>query len=130
MYKNVLDSCIKRGPEIGSDHYLLQMELKVKIPKQKQSKKQVQEKIKTWKLNNKDTKERYKEKIREKIVARQEDLLTKDVEEFWTLFKHIITAAAAAAAEVCGKTTVGCGNQKTAWWNEEIKRMIKVKKQL
>jgi hypothetical protein len=24
----------------------------------------------------------------------------------------------------------GCGNQKTAWWNEEIIRMVKVRKQL
>jgi hypothetical protein len=71
------------------------MELEVKIPKQKHSKKWVQEKIKTWKLNNKETKERYQEKIMEKIVARQEDLLTEDVEVFWTLFKHIITEAAA-----------------------------------
>jgi hypothetical protein len=63
----------------------------------------------------------------EKIVARQEDLLTEDVEVFWTLFNHIITGA---AAEVCGKTKVGCGNQKTAWWNEEIQRMVKVEKQL
>jgi hypothetical protein len=63
----------------------------------------------------------------EKSVARQEDLLTEDVEEFWTLFKHIITEA---AAEVCGNTKVGCGIQKTAWWNEEIKTMVKVKKQL
>jgi hypothetical protein len=46
----------------------------------------------------------------EKIVARQEDLLTEDVEEFWTLFKHTITEA---AAEVCGKTKVGCGSRKT-----------------
>jgi hypothetical protein len=120
MYKNVLDSWVKRGPEIGSDHYLLQMELEVKILKQKQSKKWVQEKIKTWKLNNKETKERYQEKTREKIVVRQEDLQTEDVEEFWTHFKHIITEA--AAAEVCGKTKVGCGNWKTAWWNENKKR--------
>jgi hypothetical protein len=42
----VLDSRVKREPEIGSDPYLLQMELEVKIPKQKQSKKRVQEKIK------------------------------------------------------------------------------------
>jgi endonuclease/exonuclease/phosphatase family metal-dependent hydrolase len=33
MYKDILDSRVKRGPEIGSDHYLLQMELEVKIPK-------------------------------------------------------------------------------------------------
>jgi hypothetical protein len=91
MYKNVLDSRVKRGPEIGSDHYLLQMELEVKIPKQKQSKKRVQEKIKTWKLNNKETKERYQEKIMEKIVARQEQLLTEDVELFWTHFKLVVT---------------------------------------
>jgi hypothetical protein len=127
MYKNVLDSWVTRGPEVGSDHYLLQMELEVNIPKQKQSKKRVQEKIKTWKVNNEETKERYQEKIMEKTVARQEDLLTEDVEEFWTYFKHIITEA---AAEVCGKTKVGCGNQRKAWWNEEIKRVVKVKKQL
>jgi hypothetical protein len=46
MYKNVLDSQAKRGPEIGSDHYLLQMELEVKIPKQKQSKKQYRKRSK------------------------------------------------------------------------------------
>jgi hypothetical protein len=42
----------------------------------------------------------------------------------WRSFGQITEAA----AEVCGKTKVGCGNRKTAWRNEEIRRMVKVRK--
>ena len=50
----------------------------------------------------------------------------ENIENAWRTFKNVILQA---ATEVCGVTKVGNKTKRTPWWNDEVKKAIKEKKE-
>lgn len=124
MWRKVKDVEVKRGPEIGSDHFLLKMVLKTeKVTPEKCKRKIVNNKIKCYKLRQNEFKQEY-QKICEDMI--NSNIKKTKIEEKWEDFKNIILIAAESA---CGSTKITNRNiKKTNWWTENIKVAIKDKK--
>lgn len=128
--KDVLDVRVRRGPEIYTDHYLLGAKIKKNTTTQENKRDSnedmMYETIKVYKLRNKDTAFRYTGEINTKIE--REAILDKEenLENLWRVFKKIIIET---AKERCGILKVGNRRKQTAWWNQDIKLEVKIKKQ-
>lgn len=125
--KNTIkDIKVMRGPEIGSDHYLLL--LKTKNIKQNNTTKATNqndtkyEKIRTYKLNDSEIAEQYKQQLKTKWKALQEE---QDIETVWTNFEKTLLQT---TREVCGSYTRNRNKKQTMWWSHEIKKEIEAKK--
>nr|CAH7747709.1 unnamed protein product [Callosobruchus chinensis] len=129
--KDVLDVRVKRGPEIGSDHYMLAAKLKLHKRKNLNTTNMIQDskylkKIKTYKLLDKDVAERYKRSVTEQCMQTQEKWREMDVKRLWIVFKNIVISSAENA---CGVSSMNKSKKQTRWWSDEIKRQVKVKKE-
>lgn len=123
--RQIEDVIVRRGPEIGSDHYLLKMIMKIEKEKPKEERRKVLKKsIRAYRLKEEETKKKYQEIIERKLSKGLEE---KDVEKNWHYLKQTILEA---AEESCGITKVSNQDiKKTAWWTEEIKEKVKQKKE-
>ena len=126
----MLDTKARRGPEIGSDHYLVTTKIKENrdslTDNLKNKVKNVQyESIKTYKLLNEDTSRRYKEILTEKLENWEQVIINGTIEEMWGYLK---SAMLEAAKTVCGYSKKNNSRKQTPWWNEEVKAQIKEKK--
>lgn len=125
--KTVIDCRVHRGYEIGSDHYLVKMRKAVrscgKNPKQPSK----DRKINAYKLRQKEVQLTFKAEIEEKAAILLPTLEEESLDNKWVAFKDILLEAATSA---CGTSKVGNYIKKTSWWSDEIKREIKIKKQL
>jgi hypothetical protein len=74
------------------------------------------EATKTYKLQEKEQAEKYKEYVEQEQMG---------IEEAWQTFKTILQEG---ARKVCGTVVINKNKKQTAWWNEEIKKEIKKKK--
>nr|CAH7736536.1 unnamed protein product [Callosobruchus chinensis] len=129
--KDVLDVRVKRGPEIGSDHYMLAAKLKLHKRKNFNTTNMIQDskylkKIKTYKLLDKDVAERYRKSVTEQCMQTQEKWREMDVKRLWTVFKNIVISSAENA---CGVSSMNKSKKQTRWWSDEIKRQVKIKKE-
>ncbi|KAI5692853.1 hypothetical protein M8J75_002370 [Diaphorina citri] len=126
--KYVRDCRVKRGPEIGSDHHLVVLEMTTERRGQTKNKERTQNKsraIKTYKLREKEAQKNYQDKISEKVSLIS--TVSENLEDMWAKWKTIILES---AAYVCGISTKGPFRKLTHWWSEEIKTMIHLKKSL
>ncbi|KAI5747504.1 hypothetical protein M8J77_015356 [Diaphorina citri] len=126
--KYVRDCRVKRGPEIGSDHHLVVLEMTTERRGQTKNKERTQNKsraIKTYKLREKEAQKNYQDKISEKVSLISTE--SENLEDMWAKWKTIILES---AAYVCGISTKGPFRKLTHWWSEEIKTMIHLKKSL
>lgn len=123
-WKNVQDVKVTRLAEIGSDHYLVKMDLKSKKEeKTDRRRKKTKENIKTYKLKEPEYQRRYMEILNGKF-REEEDI--KEIEGKWENFKDNLLNA---AMETCGKRKIVNKSMKnTEWWNADIKTKIKEKK--
>ncbi|GLV37978.1 hypothetical protein CBL_12296 [Carabus blaptoides fortunei] len=95
-YKNkwshVTNVKVNRNAEIGSDHYLLRMELRVtKIEKNDKRRMRTKEKIKSYKLTELSVQKKYQEILKIKFNRTDKKI---GIEEKWDRFKKIILEAA------------------------------------
>ena len=115
---------VKRGPEIGSDHYLVLGEFNLNIkPKRKIVKETKRKKIRIEKLKEENTKREYHNKIKKKLLGRTR---TTELEDIWSIYKEAILES---ANETCGEKFIGGTNKRTAWWNGIVKLKVKQKKE-
>lgn len=126
----IQDVRVYRGAEISSDHYLLGARLKINetIEKERVVRDYYKKEIKTIKIHKlQDPKIRqdYEEQIKKGIQEVTNNLQEMSIEEKWEKFKEIIYKAGRKA---CGISIAGGSKKRTSWWNEEIKNIIKTKK--
>lgn len=129
--KEVKDIKVKRGCEIGSDHYLVTAKIKKKVVQAEIQRKDTarnetkKDKFRINKLQSYEVREEYKNRIKTLISStRNPDL--NNIEDMWTTFKYIITEATKYA---CGTIRETHNRKQTHWWNAEVKVEVKKKKQ-
>ena len=106
-----------RGTEIGSDHYLvmivIKLELKVEKPKRTRTD---GGSIKVKKLRNREARWQFQARLRRRYnMVRQ--TVGKDIEVAWEELKEGILRS---AAEVCGESRARRERRRTAWWSKEV----------
>ena len=121
--KQVIDVKAVRGAEIGSDHYLVLMKIKLKVRRMKENRQEEgRQQIKLCKLKDEKVRKEYQAVIAELY----EGARGTDIERAWKELKNGIVGA---AMMVCGSTRGRKGEAKrTRWWNEEVKRAVRRKK--
>ena len=129
--KQVIDVKAVRVAEIGSDHYLVLMKIKLNVRNVKKStQERVRQQIKVGKLKDDKVRRKYQAAIAElfeEARARGRTLGT-DVELVWKELKGGIVGA---AMKVCGTTRKRRGETKrTRLWNEKVKCAVRKKKVL
>ena len=128
--KLIKDVRVRRGPEIYSDHLLLVGSFKTTNKceireKKEQNRNSTQISIKSYKLQEAETAEKYESMVNNELQRCKYDTEKMDGEEMWNILKNILIKA---AAQVCGINKINKRCKKTAWWNDEIKKEIKIKK--
>lgn len=122
----VLDTKVRRGPEIDSDHYLVITKLREELEEKNEHKRDKvieYESIRTYKLLEQESAIRYKNTLDKKCKNEQDE--GRNVEELWNYFKNAVLET---AKEICGITRKTNKNRQTAWWSEEIKTQVRIKK--
>jgi uncharacterized protein YukE len=117
---------VRRSAEIGSDHYLVKMNLKIECDIQQESKRKItKEKIRCHRLKEEKVKEKYRENLERYVRTRT---TYQNIEERWEEYKQSLITA---AKESCGITRISNDSKKrTAWWTGEIEKTVKEKKQV
>ena len=129
--KNIKDVKVKREPEIGSDHHLLLAKIKThknslhQIGEQKKINKYNKVAIKNYRLNEKEVAEKYRKEIEKIYTEETTKTKSKEVEEQWSFFKHVLIKSASIA---CGTTCININKKQTKWWNQQLKEHVKIKK--
>lgn len=123
------DVRVKRGAEIGSDHYLLVAKIKINDHQQEETKNKKnlqpeEEKIRAYKLKIPEFRNKYKNIIQNYTTLNTNNS-GKTLEEKWTTFKNMLLST---AKEACGTTKQRRREKHTNWWNSKVKEEIKKKK--
>lgn len=126
IWKRVKNIKVRRGAEIGSDHYLLKMDLiESKGIKAENKRSVANKKIKTHKLKEKVNQEKYQQLLETNLRAISKE--THNLDDMWEQLKNNILDAATLS---CGIDKVSNDTRKkSAWWSTEIKNLIKQKKE-
>lgn len=131
----IKDVRIKRGPEINSDHFLLEIKTNMGLAvadwranndKTVEIESRSQEVIKSYKLTENRIAQQFSEKIDIMLETINIDIKELNVEQTWQLFKDVLLKA---GREICGTTRLNRWRKQTAWWNNQIKEQVKIKKQ-
>ena len=131
--REVRDTRVRRGAEIYSDHFLVLSKIEIGAENQCVEKKNTKEKnqrkevIKTYRLREEGTAEKYREGIEIEMIKIKEQRWEGTSTE--TLWKKIRSSLIQTAKKVCGTKIINERRKQTRWWNEEIKREVKLKKQ-
>ena len=125
-WRMVRDVKVQTQAEIGSDHFLLIMQLVTDSPVNAETKrtKIIKQKIKSYKLRVDNVKQRYQKYLERELDGNQSEL--EDIETKWTNFKRTILNAATSACGVTRNTNKT--NKKTKWWTSDIQQKVKEKK--
>lgn len=126
--KAIKDVKVQRHAEIGSDHYLVRMEVIKKKEETKQTKRKIiiKEKIKSYRLKDEEIKKTYQNKLQNRLIREKAEKI-KGIENKWKNFKENMILA---AKESCGTTkTTNIHYKKSNWWTPELQQKIKDKKQ-
>ena len=122
----VADVKVIRGAEVGSDHYLVLMKLKLKIRKQRKPEKSIKQKLRLNKLMEKEVRRKFQReldiRLRQRACKREEE-----VENTWQGFRDTIKDV---AEKVIGRSRKRRQRRATSWWNEEVKTAVRRKKEL
>ena len=127
--KQVLDVKAVRGAEIGSDHYLVLMKIKLMMERRVRGRdRRVKQQIKINRLKDANFRRKYQVMIGATYdVVKEEKYWTDgDVEKAWEVMREGIVGA---ARKVCGvaKGRKG-GENRTRWWNDEVESAVRRKK--
>jgi exonuclease III len=123
----VLDTRVKRGAELSTDHHLVVSRIRFegKKPDRPRTPKRTT-RIRWEELANENIRTAFEKHIRNRYPMIPN--ATESVEKEWGLFKNAVIEA---ATESCGLKRVGAafgGCQRTPWWNEEVKSAVQRKK--
>ena len=118
------DVKVIRGAEASTDHRLLVADTRIRNNK-KRGKNKEYERLKIEELREPNNRKKYEETIGERLRCMQEFQEEDNIDEMWRKIKETIMKA---AEEICGKKRVNTGKKSTKWWNEELKQIVKEKK--
>ena len=122
----VMDVRVKRGAELATDHHLVvsTLDLSSNEPLRKIKPKN-NHRIKWEALPEEETRQNFEKKIDQRYS--QLSPTATDIESKWNTFK---TTLINVATTTCGVKCVGTQfrQKKTAWWNEEVRKIIGEKK--
>ena len=124
----MVDVKVVRGAELGSDHYLVLMNINMKMERRMRGiDKRMRQKIKINKLKDGEVKRKYQVIMSEMYVAYEGKRYWTggDVEMSWKEMREGIVGAVRKACGVV-KGRKGCGKQ-TRWWNDEVKSAVRWK---
>ncbi|KAG8234532.1 hypothetical protein J437_LFUL013102 [Ladona fulva] len=110
------------GESLTQQHRLVVADCHIKADTKVKHKNQRQQRIMWWKLKEEALRNKFKEKVLEKLR------LPKGVQEWWEINSNIIRKA---GEEILGKIS-GKGppeEKETWWWNKEVQKEIKEKKE-
>lgn len=121
------DARVKRGPEIGSDHYLLVLCRAVeKTHNMNGRQRNMNTKIRIAKLKSNTAQEHFRRTVSEKSTEITPLTTTDNVDTIWKEFKKVILDS---AKDVCGESKCGGRHVKaTTWWNDALKVEVNEKK--
>lgn len=120
---------VKRGSEIGSDHFLTVA--KIKDTRKTKQTQMIHKKgnqiirLRIDKLKEMEIRKKYQENVTE-LIRKTTKPNIDNIEEMWSTFKYIIMEA---SEQSCGTINNKRNNKQTHWWNEEVKIEIKKKKE-
>ena len=115
---------IIRGAVASTDHRLLVADTRIRNNKKKEKKK-IYERIKIEELRKPDNKKRYQEMIGDNLRNMHENREENNIDEMWRQIKETILRV---VTEICGKKRINTRMKRTNWWNEEVKQIVKGKK--
>ena len=123
MRRDVNDVKVIRGAEIGSDHHLVLMKMKVRGRKQAK-KEEKRSQLRSDRLRTKEGRLKYYARLNNRMrEAKCAD--GDDVEAAWKEFKRAVLEVAEV---VCGRKK--CRKEKrTAWWSTEVELAVRRKKE-
>ncbi|KAM4590384.1 uncharacterized protein V3H82_004354 [Fundulus diaphanus] len=125
---HVLDTRVKRGAELSTDHYLVVSWLRWRGRKPVRPGRPKRTVRVCWeRLAESPVRRSFNSHLREnfKHVPRE----AGDIESEWTMFRASI---AEAASRSCGRKVVGAcrgGNPRTRWWTPAVREAVKLKKE-
>lgn len=130
--RNIIrDVRVYRSAELSTDHFLLAATFKVIDDKQydfktrKNNKTEIKT-IKAYRLHTEEIRDKYAELIAMEVLRIEEELQYMTLEEKWQTFKKIVNKA---GTESCGIAISGGSKKRTSWWSQDIKNIIKRKKE-
>ena len=120
--KLVCDIKVIPGEEVFTQHKLVLCDLKLSSSSTK--KKPHTPKLKVWKLEDKHLRSNFAE-----VFSKKVDRLapTHTVEDSWLRIKDLLLESSEL---ICGRTTGLTHRKETWWWNSEVDKVIKAKRQL
>lgn len=129
--KEIMDVKVKRGPEIDSDHYLVVAKARLVTERQgsyieKTQPGKVNKVIKTYKLQETETANQFRENVERKIEDEPKQWEAMNLEQLWSHFKEIVLTT---AKETCGTIVIHKNKKQTKWWSQDIKDEVKIKKE-
>ena len=129
MRRMVTDVKVIPGEECAPQHHLLVCDMLLDIPPL--PKRKFTPRLKTWKLKDPATRERFKETFTQRIASSQEQVneeITLDTEGLWANLRDNLLKT---TEEVCGMTKPqGRWRQQTWWWNDLVDSAVKEKRRL
>lgn len=130
--REIRDVRVIRGPEINSDHYLLKAKTTISCQRVGNNKNKVElrnnnskETIKNYRLMIREVADKYTKKV-EEMIGETRNKKYHNVEEAWETFRNTLISA---ARETCGTSKINRNKKQTAWWNDNVKREVKLKKE-
>ena len=128
--KQVVDTKVVRGAEIGSDHYLILLKIKLRAKRRSggEGHAQTRGKIRINRLKDNDVRREFQVVIGEMYEGARVrgHLCGSDVELAWKEMKDCLVKT---ATRVCGVSKRRKGAVKrTKWWNEEVRCAVRRKK--
>lgn len=128
--KTLIDTRVKRGPEIGSDHFVVVSKFKdIEMGKntttlsEKKQNETKYETIKSYKLRDLNIAKEFEAEINKNLDYKEME--NEDIEHKWNHLKNVMLNA---ARKVCGIKRILKNKKQTSWWTKEIKQQIKQKK--
>ncbi|CAK1580622.1 unnamed protein product, partial [Parnassius mnemosyne] len=127
LRKQVMDTRMFRGADLGTDHYLVITRFRGLFAgwryRTAVTEPQSVCRIRSWKLQEADSRDKYHARVAEKLDTI--DGRKECVERTW---QNLRDGMVSAAEEVCGTIKRGSSKRRDAWWNDEVKEAVKKKK--
>ncbi len=123
----VTDVRVIRGAEVGSDHHLVLMKLRLKVQRPKRHTEAGKCRLKVHRLESREAKVKYQQELRRLQWQMKDMYRGEDVERAWKEFR---LAVIGGAERVVGRSRNRQQKKATTWWSEEVRAVIKSKKNL
>ena len=122
----VEDVRVIRGAEVGSDHYLVLLKVRLQVKRRKKCTEAGRSKLRVHRLENRETRWKFQQELSRKFKEANEKS-GDDIEKAWKEFRFAVIEV---AQRVVGRSRNKRQRKATAWWSEEVKEAVKRKKEL